>query len=85
MEVRKNAEIKVVVRVGRMISKCNGTRFKSKHPNEVRCDCGRLYLVKTKDGYEFKCPRCKRIHLLKYEELIVTYLTKEEKDVAEII
>jgi len=49
---------------------------------QVRCDCGRLYLVKTKDGYEFKCPRCKRIHLIKYEDLIVDYLTKEEKDVS---
>jgi phage FluMu protein Com len=47
--------------------------------NQVRCDCGRLCLVKTNEGYEFKCPRCKRIHLLRYEELIVNYLTKEEK------
>ncbi|MCD4779528.1 MAG: hypothetical protein K8S27_03120 [Candidatus Omnitrophica bacterium] len=46
-----------------------------KENNQVRCDCGRLYLVKTKDGYEFKCPRCKKVHLLRYEELIVKYLT----------
>ena len=48
--------------------------------NQVRCDCGRLYLIKIKDGYEFKCPRCKRIHLLRYEDLIVDYLTKEDID-----
>lgn len=45
---------------------------------QVRCECGKLYLVKTKDGYEFKCPRCKRIHLLEYKEVIVDYFTKEE-------
>jgi phage FluMu protein Com len=49
--------------------------------NQIRCECGKLYLIKTKDGYEFKCPRCKRVHLLKYERLIVAYLTKEEGDV----
>ena len=54
-----------------------------KNVDQIRCDCGRLCLVKTKDGYEFKCPRCKRIHLLRYEELIVNYLTKEENDVVE--
>ena len=54
---------------------------KKKKINQMRCDCGKLYLVKTKDGYEFKCSRCKRIHLLEYERLIVDYLTKEEGDV----
>lgn len=49
--------------------------------NQIRCQCGKLYLIKTKDGYEFKCPRCKRIYLLKYEQLIVDYLAKEEGDV----
>ncbi len=53
----------------------------TKMNNQIRCDCGKLYLVKTKLGYEFKCPRCKRICLLKYEQLIVDYLTKEEGDV----
>ena len=51
----------------------------NKDKNQVRCDCGRLYLVKTKDGYEFKCPRCKRMHLIKFEEMVVNYLTKEDK------
>ena len=59
-----------------------GKPQKKKNINQIRCDCGKLCLVKTGDGYEFKCPRCKRIHLLKYEELIVNYLTKEEKGVA---
>ena len=48
----------------------------SKKSNQIRCDCGKLYLVKTKSGYEFKCSRCKRICLLEYERLIVDYLTK---------
>jgi phage FluMu protein Com len=51
-----------------------------KNKKEVRCQCGKLYLIRTKDGYEFKCPRCKRFCLLSYEELIVNYLTKEEGD-----
>jgi phage FluMu protein Com len=49
-----------------------------KKEKQVRCDCGKLYLVRTNKGYEFKCPRCKRFHLLKYEQLIVDYFTKEE-------
>lgn len=53
-----------------------------KNVNQIRCDCGKLCLIKTKDGYEFKCPRCKRIHLLKYERLIVDYLVKEERGIA---
>jgi phage FluMu protein Com len=50
----------------------------NKRNNQLRCECGRLYLVKTKEGYEFKCPRCKRVQVLKYEDLIVDYLTKHE-------
>jgi phage FluMu protein Com len=46
--------------------------------DQIRCECGKMYLIKTKEGYEFKCKRCKRICLLKYEQLIVDYLTKEE-------
>lgn len=53
----------------------------NKKTNQIRCHCGKLHLVRTRNGYELKCPRCKRIHLLKYEQLIVDYLTKEEGDV----
>ena len=56
-----------------------GLNRQNRDNNQVRCDCGRLYLVKTKDGYEFKCPRCKKMHLIKFEELVVNYLTKEDK------
>ena len=60
-----------------MIEKLSNQNKKSA---QVRCHCGKLYLVKTKDGYEFKCPRCKRIYLLAYERLIADYLTKEKGD-----
>ncbi|MDD3345651.1 MAG: hypothetical protein PHO34_04410 [Candidatus Omnitrophica bacterium] len=33
---------------------------------QLRCDCGRLCLVAGKYGYEFKCPRCKRMHFIPY-------------------
>ena len=49
---------------------------KKNNQDQMRCDCGKLYLVKTDDGYEFKCSRCKKIHLLKYEDIILEYLTK---------
>ncbi len=49
-----------------------------KKNDQIRCECGKLYLIRTRQGYEFKCPRCKRIYVLKYEQLIVDYLTKEE-------
>ena len=49
--------------------------------NQIRCHCGKLCLVRTEKGYEFKCPRCKRIHLLEYERLIADYLTKEKGDI----
>lgn len=47
-----------------------------KDDRQIRCACGKLYMVRTKDGYEFKCSRCKRIYLIKYEDLIADYLTK---------
>lgn len=35
--------------------------------NEQRCDCGRLLFKRTKRGFEFKCHRCKRIHLIPFD------------------
>ncbi|VAX35571.1 hypothetical protein MNBD_UNCLBAC01-661 [hydrothermal vent metagenome] len=49
-----------------------------KTDDQMRCACGKLYLVKTKEGYEFKCARCKNIHVLKYEDVILEYLTGEK-------
>jgi phage FluMu protein Com len=49
-----------------------------KEINQIRCECGKLFMVRTNKGYEFKCSRCKRVCLLTYEQLIVDYLTKEE-------
>lgn len=37
---------------------------------EVRSDGGKLLFVKTKAGYEMKCPRTKQICLIKYQEMI---------------
>lgn len=31
---------------------------------EQRCKCGKLIFKKTGKGLEFKCARCKRIHLI---------------------
>lgn len=56
----------------------------TKKGDPVRCDCGKLYLVRTDAGYEFKCPRCKQIHLLKYEDIILEYLTKGDDSLNQI-
>ena len=37
---------------------------------EIRSEAGKLLLIKTKKGYEIKCPRTKKICLIKYEEMI---------------
>ena len=37
---------------------------------EVRSDGGKLLFIKTKEGYEMKCPRTKKICLVKYEEML---------------
>lgn|SRR3989338_1776421 len=37
---------------------------------EVRSDGGKLLFIKTKKGYEMKCPRTKKICLVKYEEML---------------
>lgn len=34
---------------------------------EERCDCGKLLFKKTTRGIEFKCIRCKRIHLIPFD------------------
>lgn len=34
---------------------------------ESRCDCGKLLFKRTKRGFEFKCNRCKRIHLIPFD------------------
>ena len=41
---------------------------------EVRSEGGKLLFVKTKEGYEMKCPRTKKICLVKYEEMIADCL-----------
>lgn len=37
------------------------------HPNELRCECGKLLVKVTKEGYEIKCSRCKRTHFLPFK------------------
>ena len=41
---------------------------------EVRSDVGKLLYVKTKKGYEFKCPRSKQICVIAYEAMIADCL-----------
>jgi len=42
---------------------------------EGRCECGRLLIRKTPKGFELKCPRCKRFHVLRFDgdQLLVSY------------
>ena len=42
---------------------------------EMRSDGGRLLFIKTKKGYEIKCPRTKKICLVKYEEMFTDYVS----------
>lgn len=37
---------------------------------EVRSDAGKLLCVKTREGYELKCPRSKQICLIRYEDML---------------
>lgn len=37
---------------------------------EVRSDAGRLLYIKTREGYELKCPRSKQICLIRYENML---------------
>ena len=43
---------------------------------EVRSDAGKLLYIKTKDGYELKCPRSKQICLVRYEEMLSDWKDK---------
>lgn len=40
------------------------TRGNELSTGEERCDCGKLLFKISKRGLEFKCNRCKRIHLV---------------------
>ncbi len=46
--------------------------------NEIRCGCGKLFFIKTPEGFEYKCPRCKKIHMISYEELLTEYHNKRK-------
>lgn len=48
---------------------------KEEETSERRCECGKLLLKKSTQGFEFKCNRCKRVHFLSYEQMIAQYLT----------
>jgi len=43
---------------------------------EVRSDAGKLLYIKTKEGYELKCPRSKQICLVRYEEILSDWKDK---------
>ena len=40
---------------------------------EKRCECGKLLFKRTKHGFEFKCHRCKRIHLIPFDRFDLDY------------
>lgn len=37
---------------------------------EVRSEGGKLLYVKTKEGYEMKCPRTKEICVVRYDQML---------------
>ena len=37
---------------------------------QVRSDAGKLLFVKTKKGYELKCPRSKKVCLVRYKDML---------------
>ena len=41
---------------------------------QVRSEGGKLLFVKTKEGYEIKCPRTKQVCVIKYREMLVDCL-----------
>ncbi len=41
---------------------------------QVRSDGGKLLFVKTKAGYEIKCPRTKQVCIIKYQEMLTDCL-----------
>ncbi len=47
---------------------------------EIRSAAGKLLLIKTKKGYEIKCPRTKAICLIRYEEMITDCLACCDSD-----
>jgi hypothetical protein len=50
---------------------------------EVRSDAGKLLYIKTREGYELKCPRSKQICLVSYEQMLEdcsSCLEDNEKD-----
>lgn len=43
---------------------------------QVRSNSGKLLFIKTKAGYEIKCPRSKTVYLIPYEQMVTEYLTR---------
>ncbi len=54
-----------------------------KKVTEVRSDGGKLLFIKTSAGYEMKCPRTKKICLVKYEEMIKDCFSCLDGDLSE--
>ena len=44
-----------------------------KAESEERCNCGKLLFKKTARGIEFKCTRCKQIHLVPFDWITTEY------------
>ena len=41
----------------------------STSPGECRCACGNLVAKRSARGVEIKCRRCRRVHLIPWEEM----------------
>ena len=41
---------------------------------QVRSAGGKLLFVKTREGYEMKCPRTKKVCVIKYEQMLTDCL-----------
>lgn len=52
--------------------------------NEIRCECGKLLLKKTHEGYELKCSRCKEVHLLTFEDIVKKYEARDPESRARL-
>ena len=52
---------------------------------EVRSEAGKLLLIKTRKGYELKCPRTKKVCLIKYEEMLSDCLSCCDKELLNTI
>lgn len=52
---------------------------------EVRSEAGKLLFIKTKRGYELKCPRSKKLCLISYEKMLYDCIRCLDKDLSSVL